>query len=297
MPHELVIAIFGGLGAMLGWGLADFFGKITIDQIGDVVSLVWAHIFGTLVFVLVYLFQLANGQQFFLPTSGQIWFGLIFFGALQALVYFLLYRGFGRGPVSLLNPVFASFTGLVALISILFFGEIVGQYLPIGLATIFIGVMLINLDFQALKERRVSLTKIPGMKEIAIATILATIWTLGWDRFVGGHDWFGFAFYMYAFMTLVMLIVAKWRGINLIVSKNSAWKFLFLVGFCEAIAYTSISYGYSLTSHTSVVALLSGAFSLPTIILARLYLNEKISQNQAIGGFIIVLGTILLAVV
>ena len=44
MQPELVLAGLAGLGGMMGWGLADFFAKKTIDEIGDVVSLVWAHV-------------------------------------------------------------------------------------------------------------------------------------------------------------------------------------------------------------------------------------------------------------
>ena len=47
---------------------------------------------------------------------------LAFFGSLQALVYFLLYKGFGKGQVSVLSPTFASFSGFVALASMAYRG-------------------------------------------------------------------------------------------------------------------------------------------------------------------------------
>jgi len=50
MDNSLAVAILGGLGAMLGWGFADFFAKKTVDRIGDLASLVWAHLFGTAIF-------------------------------------------------------------------------------------------------------------------------------------------------------------------------------------------------------------------------------------------------------
>jgi hypothetical protein len=53
MSNSLTAALVAGLGGMLGWGFADFFAKKTIDKIGDLPSLVWAHLFGTGFFVII----------------------------------------------------------------------------------------------------------------------------------------------------------------------------------------------------------------------------------------------------
>src|SRR6266568_7031777 len=126
MQNELFVALVAGLGGMLGWGLADFFAKKTIDQLGDIVSLVWAHLFGTAAFIAIAVCQMAAGYKpIAIPTDSQTWVLLALFGALQAGVYLLVYRGFGKGQVALLNPIFASFSGLVAVLSIVAFGEII----------------------------------------------------------------------------------------------------------------------------------------------------------------------------
>ncbi len=261
MQSELLIAILTGLGAMLGWGFADLFAKKTIDEIGDIVSLVWAHVFGTIVFFLILLYQVIVGEQkFSLPQNSVEWGLLIFFGALQGIVYLLVYKGFGKGQVGLLNPVFASFSGIVALISVGFLGEKLSGSLPLSLGVIFIGILFISMDTQAFRLKRLKLGNVPGIKEVGLATVLAAIWTLSWDKFVGGKDWLVYALLMYAFMTLVLLAIAKYQRVKLKVTKPNIWKFLFLIGFCEILAYASISLGYSKTSFTSVVALISGAF-------------------------------------
>lgn len=282
---------------MLGWGLADFFAKKTIDEIGDVATLAWAHVFGTGTLLIIALYQLITHQQFIhVPSDIQTWLGLLFFGILQAIVYLLVYKGFGKGQIALLSPIFASFSGFTAAISILVFGEMVSGYVFLGLATLFIGILMINLDPQALRTKRLSFLRIPGFKEIAGATVFAIMWTLLWDKFVGGKDWLSYALFMYAFMTLAILLVAKFRGINLLGVKPHIWKFLALIGICEVVAYTAISWGYGTTSMTSIVALLSGAFSLPTIFLARVFLKEKITPLQITGGLIVIAGIMILSI-
>ncbi len=296
MHHELFIAILAGLGGMLGWGLADLFAKKTIDEIGDVVSLAWGHIFGTIILALVAVYQFGSGHSISIPHDTQTWFYLLLFGIVQATIYLLVYQGFGKGQVAILNPVFASFSGITALLSILIFGEIVSGFVLLGLITLFIGIILISADFQALKARNYSFSHVKGLREVVLATILAAFWTLLWDKFINGHDWISYALFMYLFMTVVILIVAKMRNINLVVTKKHTWKYLILIGVCETIAYLAISLGYSTTFHLSVVAILSGAFSLPTIILARTFLKEKTTQVQLSGSLVIILGIIILAV-
>lgn len=298
MHQEIIIASLAGLGGMLGWGLADFFAKKTIDEIGDVASLAWGHIFGTLSLFLMLLYRFSFQQQSIsLPNDGKTWLLLALFGIGQAAVYLFVYKGFGKGQLAVLNPIFASFAGITALLSITFFGEPIGYLTVFGLLVLFLGIILISTDLTALKARQLGFAHIPGFKEIVTATILAAFWTLLWDRLIGGEDWLIYALLMYAFMTITILIVAKIQKVNLSFNNRSVWKFLVLIGVCETIAYLAISWGYSTTPLTSVIALLSGAFSLPTIILARLFLKEKITPLQTVGGIVIILGIMLLAVV
>jgi hypothetical protein len=86
MQQELVIALIAGFGGMFGWGLADFFAKKTIDHIGSVVSLVWAHLFGTLALTAIYLYQVINGASVAFPADLKTWGFLAFFGVLQCCI-------------------------------------------------------------------------------------------------------------------------------------------------------------------------------------------------------------------
>jgi drug/metabolite transporter (DMT)-like permease len=296
MHTELTIAVLTGLGGMLGWGLADLFAKKTIDEIGDVVSLVLAHIVGTAVIGIVLVMRLAGGYSIGLPEDAAAWAGLAFFGVLQAIVYLLVYIGFGKGQVSVLNPVFASFSGLTALISVLFLGEAISGQLALSLVIVFSGILLLNTDPSAFRERRIRFLRVPGFREVGLATLLAAIWTLGWNSFVSGRDWLSYAGLMYVFMTIALLAYAWMRRTPLRVKKKGIWKYLLAIGVCEVGAYTAISWGYSATGLTSVVALLSGAFSLPTIALARVVLKERAAHLHVIAGIVIVIGIALVAV-
>lgn len=297
MAHGIIVAAIAGLGGMLGWGLADFFAKKTIDRIGDLVSLVWAHLAGSLILLVLVLPALfAGGAHVEIPSSPATWTGLALFGALQAAVYLFAYIGFGKGQVAVLSPVFASYSGLVALISVLALGEVVTAFRALALLAVFLGILVINLDLTALRSRRVDFVHLPGSREIAIAAGLATVWTLGWNSFVRGHDGVSYASLMYLFMTLTLFGYAGVRRIPLRFADRSVWLLLALIGLCEVIAYAAISLGYGLTTHASVVALVSGAFSLPTMLLARIFLRERLTTLQWAGCLILIAGVAVLPV-
>ncbi|GAB3862028.1 hypothetical protein GCM10028801_26890 [Nocardioides maradonensis] len=296
MASSLLIATGAGLGGMFGWGTAEFATKKSVDQIGSVASLVWAHILGTVALAgLVLVGVVGFGHPFEFPAGVGAWAGLVFFGCLQTAVYYFAYRAFEHGQVAVLAPIFASFAGLVALISVVVFGETVSSGLGPSLVAIFAGVMLLNLEVGELRRGGIRLMGALGVRDIGIATILATGWTLGWDRFVNGHDGPSYSLLMFVFMTISAFAVARVQKVRL-AGVRPVMPALWLVGAGEAIAYFAISVGYADTTQTAIVALLSGASALPTIVLARIFLREKLTGVQTLGSLVVVAGVALLSV-
>ena len=295
MQSTLTIAVLAGLGGMLGWGAADFFAKKTIDKIGAIASLVWAHIFGTTILAVAVLYRaFILGHEVTIPGNLQEWGGLVFFGFLQAIVYLLVYIGFGKGKLAVLNPVFASYSGLAALLSITVLGEVLSSQLLIGIAVIYAGIILLNLDTEALLKRRLKILS-PGLIEVAAASVLAAVWTVMWANFVGDKDGITYALFMYMFMTVAAILIAWQQKSNLTEAKPGVWKFLVLIGLGEIIAYSAITVGFSQTNHTSIVAILSGSFSLPTIVLAYIFLKERLTETQIVGALALLAGIALVS--
>ena len=299
MPPALLIATLAGLGGMFGWGFSEFSTKKSVDKVGAISSLVWGHVFGSIMLFIILISRLlvthASVGSIF-PNSWTTWLGLIVFGSLQATVYYFAYLAFEKGKVSVLSPIFASFSGLVALLSIVVFGETLHLSLIPALVLIFGGVLLINLDWEHLKARRIRIESVAGLKEIVIATVLATVWTLGWDKFSTNQDWVVYTTYMFVFMSVAAYVIARQAKVSLLRLPKGAWTFLWFIAIGEVVAYLAITLGYATTPYTSVVAILSGASSLPTIVLARIFLKEKVARSQVIASAIIIIGIVLLSI-
>ena len=295
MHRDLGIAILAGLGGMIGWGFADFFAKKTVDKIGEIKSLVWAHMFGAAIFVLAVFFQYAVTSHFIaVPRTLHNWLGLVFFGVLQMIVYWLVYKAFTKGQLAVINPVFASYSGIVALVSIVALGENPSGLVIGALVLIFLGIILLNLDTDKLSSRRLNI--IPGLKEVVAAAALAAVWTLLWNSFINGQNALSFALFMYIFMTAAAISLARIKKIRLPGLPRGTLRPLILIGAGEALAYLSISYGFSRTNFTSIVALISGAFSLPTILLAYKFLGERLTNVQTLAIAITLVGIILVSI-
>lgn len=276
------IAVLGGLGAMLGWGMGDFLAKVAVDSVGELTSLAWGHLAGSAVLGCVCVELAARHYIGSFAVTGWTLPLLAAFGAGQASVYYLLYRAFSRGQVSVLSPTFASFSGLVAAYSILVLGEHASVLEIAALIALFLGIVALSLGPASDPSTR-RLWKAPGLALTLAATVAAAAWTLGWNQAVAHRDPFLSAAIMYAFMTVLFVAAALAKG-GMSPLRPPMAVAVTGIGIGEAVAYLAITWAYSRSSATSITALLSGAFSLPTIVLARIWLNERLSRPALAGA-------------
>lgn len=306
MKTELIIAVLCGLGGMLGWGIADFTAKKTIDKIGDVTTLFWGQLAGIIPLLLLFLFNPTTPR-----LGGSSWIYLIALGVWSGLSYIPTYKAFGKGKVSLISPIFASNAVVVAILSGVFFGEIIPLGRQFSFLIVFIGVLFITgnpMDIWRLVTNRKNVTnntvatngevvdnKVKGLPEILLAVCLYSVWLIGLDHFISGMNWVPVLLVIRIFSSLSLFIYAKFAKIKLTFTDNKLWKYLLLIGMFDVAAFASLSYGFSATPYTSIVAMLGGAFSLPTIILGRVFLKERATKLQTIGSIVIIVGVMLLA--
>lgn len=235
-----------------------------------------------------------------LSTGGWVW--LIVLGAWSGLSYIPTYVAFGKGKVSLLSPIFAAYAVVVALISGLFLGEVIPGMRWVAFAIVFFGILLITGDLRDLssmfrgnyKEKD---ARVRGLPEILLAVVLYSLWLIALDAFVGGRYWVPLLLVIRIFSSLALFLYARLRNVQLTFSDRSLWKYLIAIGVFDVAAFAFVTWGFSSTSHASIVAMLSSAFSLPTIILARIFLKERSTRLQAVGSIVVVAGIMFLALV
>ncbi len=287
MSNDIFVAVIAGLGGMLGWGFADFFAKKTIDEIGDVTTLFWAQAIGILPLVGLFL---SNPT---LPDSkpNDPLF-IILLGIFSGLSYLPLYVAFGKGKVSLISPIFASYSAVVALISWLVFHESLTLTQELAIGIVFVGILLASTNPKELISilRSKSKHKIDGLPEVLAALFSYSLWLVALDNFLSGRDWVPFLLGIRIFSSLALFLYVRLTQGSLRIKNKKIWKYLIVIGVFDVAAFSSVSYGFSETTYTAIVTVLSATFSIPTILLARTFLKEKATALQTAATIIILLG-------
>ncbi len=288
------MGIIPGILSMFGWGTADFLAAKSSRNIGYCLTLFWMQLAGTLVALIYFLLNFHTFKMINVPKS---LFLLPVVGLLQTIAYLSFYKGLKEGQVSIVSPIASSWAVVTVILSAIFFKEALIIPQIISIILIISGITLISIDFKELS--RIKKLKIfTGTKEGLIAM-------LGWgisfflmtpaSRSLG---WFlpVFIFKLFAIAFLFFYILTRIdRNLLKKSAQLSTMIFLLPIGFLDVGSFFSYSFGIRM-EYSSIVAPIAASFPLITIILARIFLKEKLAINQIVGIAITIGGIILISI-
>lgn len=283
---ELAGLLFG-IAAMLGWGVADFLARLTVDRIGTYRSVVVTQLGG--IFLLLFL----AGA----PASFESWFIPLFLvlGVMWALSILAFYKGMEVGKLSIVSPLASSWAMVAVVLSIVFFGESLSLPQIGAIAIVFAGIVLCSVNPKELAHARPG-SLVKGAK-YGIATMVL------WGIVLTAVK---ITFPALGEITPIILIkivavaallgYAPLKRVKWDIKWGSVWKLLLGVAVLDAAAFAAYSYGIA-GGQVSLVAPVSSAFPALTLLLARVFLKERLEGSQLLGVFGIIAGLVLLALV
>src|SRR4030042_2424846 len=115
------MGILYGLFTMLFWGMAIFLAALVSRKIGNILTLFWMQLFGFLVGV---IYSLLNFNLLSSTLTSSLIITLFFIASFQVIAYLAFYKGLEKGQVSLVSPLGASWGLITAILSIIFFKEV-----------------------------------------------------------------------------------------------------------------------------------------------------------------------------
>lgn len=282
------MGILSGILSMLGWGTADFLGAESSRKIGNVLTLFWMQIVG---FVVAFVYFLINFSSFNLKDVQRFLPLLVIICFLQTIAYLAYYKGLKEGQVSLVTPIGASWAMITVILSVIFLKEILQRNQIIAIILIIFGITLASINIkELLKIKKFSVFR--GTKEgliamlgwgVSLFLIVFPSKTLGWFLPV-----FLFRLFAILFLTFYIFISKKSFKIN---PQPSLLGLLLSIGLLDIGAFFAYSFGVS-GEYTSIVAPIAASFPLVTILLAKVFLRERIAPNQIFGIAGIVAGLI-----
>jgi bacterial/archaeal transporter family protein len=287
--NNAMLSIFAGLGGMFGWGVSDFFASISSNKIGHHRTFFWSQVAGLalgLFFIPIFGFRI-NLSGVFLSV-------LIIGSILYAVCYLLMYKAFEIGNISVVSSVVNMWAVWTILFSYVFLGQRLETVQWMAIAVLLIGIMLVSIKIEDLKNKRIKLFL--GVKEALLAAVIAgAFWTIS-DYLSQSLGWLELSL-LVKVGAIIFLLLFSFLGKKSLKINQFPPKIKFtvlIVGVLEIIAVFFVNYGLKI-GDAILVTPISSALSAVTIILAIIFLKEKLTKIQAAGIFLVISGIILSA--
>jgi len=212
---------------------------------------------------------------------------LLIFGVFEALGYLLFYKSLEIGKVSIMSPIFASYSAFATIIFIFVFKESY-TFLKIFLLIIALGGIWLASVENTFSNIHIKIKKAKGLNFVLGAVLIFSVWFPYWDQFTANKNTFLMLLILRSIASISIYIYTIYKKISVILINKKILKAICVIAAFDVLAYTSFTFGFQFSTSGSVVAILSAAFSLPSLILAKLFLKEKIYEIQYLGIFFII---------
>ena len=296
--HTSAAVALGLMGAFC-WGSADFAARFSSRSIGAYRALFFMQFFG-LILLSAYL-KWTGGFLRGVAPGWQPWAMAAVAGVLNVAASLALYHAFEVGTLSIVGPVSSCYPALTVVLSLLS-GEHIHLRRGIGLAVTLAGVILASTSFSSLRKtnpeagEKLSAAHLSKGVGSAIAAALGfgiMFWFLGFHVLpaVGAP----ISVWVMRLTSIVSLgLVAAPAGKSLALPRGMVWWALFAAGVLDTAAFLANNAGMQLglVSVVSVLASLYGAF---TVLLAWIFLRERLEISQWFGVALIFVGIVLVS--
>jgi drug/metabolite transporter (DMT)-like permease len=306
---QLSLAIILGLTGALCWGGADFAARFASRRVGAYRTLFFMQFFGFIA-LSVYL-KFRGGFFEGIAPGWHPWALAVLAGVINMIASLSLYYSFQIGVMSIVGPVSSAYPALTVALAIAS-GERITALRGAGLAVTLVGVILAATTFTSAAASTLNETaaKESATKEAAKETahlskgvgwaILAALgfgvlfWFLGFYVVSAvGPTISVWVIRLTSFSVLAIAAIPARQSLNL--PRGSVWWLLAAVGFLDTAAFVANNAGLH-TGQVSVVSVLASLYGAVTVILAWIFLREKLERSQWFGIILIFAGIVLVSI-
>ena len=278
-------ALFG-VGAAASWGVGDFTARFIGRAVGVPAGLFGIMLLGSLA---VGLYIVVSGEPLVWELSG-LWL-LVLNGVATMLATFMLFDALTRGPVSLGSPMVSSYPAFAVPMTVVF-GARPEPIHWVAMAATLGGIWLVALavsridagdkpEYTPAVLRRAVLMAIGSAFFFAVALLAA-------DEAIGRY---GLPLTLLSGRIVGAVVLG---GVFLAMRKAPrmpvrAWPLILLLAVADTLGYVFVYAGLSLENGEFAIVT-SSAYSVVTILLARIILKEQVVPLQWLGVAIVIAG-------
>ena len=271
---------------MFGWGLYDFLGGVFAKQIGPYKSFFWSQLAGLasillLGFLIVPSMDIPSGVMLLFPIAA----------LLYSAGYLFFFKGFEIGNLSIVATTMNLWAVFTMLFAFTFMGQRLSTIQTVAVLMILAGVTLASLNWSEIQQRRFQLSS--GVKEaIAGAFFFGIYWNVS-EIIVEEVGWLvstaliklGIVIFMFLFSFLSK------HEMELAGAGAKTISAIFFMGAVEAGAVAVVNYGLTI-GDAILITPIASALSIVTILLAIIFIKDKITNLQGFGIATAVVGIV-----
>lgn len=271
---------------MFGWGIYDFLGGVFSKQVGSFKSLFWSQLAG-LISILFLTFVLQT--EIYIPVLA------IILSPVASIVYsagyLFFFKGFEKGNVSIIAATMNLWAVFTILFAFLFMGQRLTTTQSIGVFMIIAGATLAAIDWGSLGKQRLRLSL--GVKEaIWGALFFGMFWNI--SEIISEEIGWLWTTLLVKFGIAIFLLIFSFAANQEIRLVNGSTKTKYVVlfmGVIEVCAVALVNYGLTI-GDAILITPIASALSIVTIMLAVLFLKDRVSRFQGFGVCVAIVGII-----
>lgn len=286
-------AVLLGVVAALCWGLHDFLLRLVSRSVSNLQSVLIVFIAGATALLAA---MLLRGESVQLP-AGEFWI-IAFSGITYALAFVALFAAFAIGPVSLVAPIVCAYP-LLALLWAAANGRPPTALEWLAVAGIVAGVMLVaRYAIEAPPDPALVTAKPVGTKAQAI--LYSALACIGFSASltagqIAAHDGHVLSITFFSRLWgLAVLILWSLRDRPNFAGVRRWLPVLILMGLLDALALTSVVSAGTLDG-AEFATVAASTFGAVTVVLAVLFLKERLMLPQILGMLMILVGVAVLS--
>jgi drug/metabolite transporter (DMT)-like permease len=276
------MSVLFGLVAALGWGGADFLVRYATRMIGTYRTLFFMQAMGGigLTIILIASGQLAATAH---HAAWQSWLWALLAAGLSTLSSLMLYRAFEIGVLSIVSPIAATYAAFAVILALLS-GTRISPLHGAGIVLALVGVGLTATSAPP------SQRSADGRRGLPRGVLWALLSAMG----------FGVTFWLFSIRVtpqlggiapvwVVRLVASSTLALVALPTHQSlkwltrrAWWLIGSVAVLDTTAYVANVFGLAVGS-SAIVNVMASLFSVVTVLLAGIFLRERLAWHQWLG--------------
>jgi len=281
-----ILSILSGIVGMVGWGLYDFLGGVFAKQIGSFKSFFWSQLAGLISALLL---------AFIFTTSINVPILVIILSPIAAIVYsagyLFFFKGFEIGNVSIVAATMNLWAVFTMLFAFIFMGQRLSTIQTLGVVMIISGITLASVNWGDIRNQKFQLSS--GVKEAILgAFFFGIFWNI--SEIISKEVGWLLTTLLVKFGIVLFLLIFSFLAKREIGFKNTTAKIKYvivLMGIVEAGTVAVVNYGLTI-GHAILITPIASALSIVTIMLAIIFLKDRVTKTQGFGILTAIVGII-----